>query len=164
MDRDSFKSQYEEEQRQKEEKIRTDHAAARFARNPEKALEAMQKDSVDHFSFNYQEVANYIMEQSSRGRDIEAGTAPTADGVPEPLKEDLENAEGYNSIRPSVPEYVSDYTEEALEAATDKENYGSVTNNGRKEFAYIGDLDMDMSQSDSGMPPTPGSTAQDDDI
>jgi hypothetical protein len=133
MDEDEFKEQYIEQEKRNDQLIETDHAAARFAQNPETALEAMQEER-DGYAFTAQEVLEYMTDLSKEGRDIpEGGTAPIDHTL------DLD--------RNDVLSYGPTVMENLLESAVDgEEEYAELSDDNAdinaSAFAYIGDENL----------------------
>jgi len=133
MNRDTFKQKYEEKHRKNRELIESDHEAALLVRNPEEGLKTLQEPEKNAFSFEAADVSTYIIGQSQRQQQ---GT---------PIIEDLEEDIGgfpYNGVNDTT---IQKYVADSLEEATERDEYGMVTNDkGVSEFAYIGDLDLDV--------------------
>jgi hypothetical protein len=135
MDRDTFKQKYEEKHTANQELIESDHAAALFVRNPEKALKPLQEIEGNEFSFEAAEVREHITDQSEHQR---------RSGVP--IVEDLaRDVDGFDYDRVNTKN-IQKYVVDSLKEATRGEEYGMVGGgpNGASEFAYVGDLDLDI--------------------
>jgi hypothetical protein len=129
MDEDEFMEPYDDPKNRETRRIETDHAAARFAQEPERALEAMQEEDRG-FAFSVREVKNYILDLSAEGRD-ESDKAPVLDSM-----EDSET-------------YIDETVRDALKGAADGEEYAMRSTEGGSafnatRFAYIGDTDYNL--------------------
>lgn len=139
MNRETFKQKYEEKHKANQELIESDHLAALFARNPEEALEYMQEEHNEEFSFTAGEVTTRIENLSKYQRDHEDGEIPVVDTIERKMVNKEPNNTYYVSSEPTR------YVRACLKEAAETDEYGVVENDiGEPKFAYVGGLDLDF--------------------
>ena len=139
MDKDEFTEHYSKQER----RIKSDHAAARHARNPETALKEMSGSITDGFAYSAEEVLNHMRYESMTGRDIDESATWSEEKRGAPVNVDLlgstdEREDYFVSRVKSHLDVAAQRQEDYVELPSDNADFDESM------FAYVGDEDLDI--------------------